>query len=151
MMDAADHNGSSPAQRRGRMWRSMRILRKFTVSDLVATAVVTPAVAYRYVKTLSDAGYIECSKPHKPGSAGKGRCEPPHDAKWMLVRDTGPYAPRGGKHRDPNLDPTRGGTHVSIPKDEYARALKCVRACAGMVDPEAEVADLKRRAKEPLS
>lgn len=128
----------SRSEGRSRMWRSMRILRQFSVADLVATAAVMPSEAYLYIRLLTEAGYLQCLRLYK---AGRGNSYP---ALWKLVRDTGPFAPKGGKHIDPNLDPTRGGTHVSIPRAEYERALACVRACAGMADPQSEIAALKR-------
>lgn len=147
MANAPNTNGESQAVRRARVWQSMRILRVFTAADLIATASVSTSVVYRYIKVLAEAGYIECVREHKTGPQGKCSTIGPRHGVWKLVRDTGPFAPNGKQHGDPNLDPTRRSTHISIPKDEYQRALKCVRACAGMADPEAEIAALKIRAE----
>lgn len=84
---------------RDRAWQSMRILRRFTLPDLCATAEIGLENAKKYMGGLWRAGYLrriqECRSGHKGGHA-----------VWMLVRDTGPQAPRlqrdGGTY-DPNL------------------------------------------------
>lgn len=126
---------------RERMWQSMRILRQFTVPDLIATASVGQNRAYAYLGLLAADGYVKKLRPH---FAGHGAPQP---AVWKLMRDTGPAAPRArrGKLFDPNLAERRRDV-LRVPRADYERALRCVRACAGMADPEVEVAELKRRA-----
>lgn len=129
---------------RARLWRAMRILRTFTVAELSATAEVSPNSARKYVRALAHAGYLRVATPYRQGAVGG-------HASYLLIRDTGPHAPSIGKQRlrDPNLEPDErdpADRPVKVPKRDYDRALACVRACAGMADPEAEVAELKRRA-----
>ncbi|MDT1107440.1 hypothetical protein, partial [Pseudomonas aeruginosa] len=55
-----------------------------------------------------------------------------------------------GSVRDANLEPQhlpREAQPVLVPRGEYERALRCVRACAGMQDPEAEIARLRALAE----
>lgn len=125
-------------QDRQRMWRSMRILRQFTTADIESTAEVRARNARQYVRTLLDAGYLRTVQAAQPGVVGGG-------AVYALVRNTGPHAPRAGLSglADPNLEPAELPQAVQVPQHEYQRALACVRACAGMLDPEAEVAQLR--------
>ncbi|MDE2468834.1 MAG: hypothetical protein KGL35_08840 [Bradyrhizobium sp.] len=139
--DTSPERGSL-TQRRTRMWQSMRILRQFTVEEIVATACVSAQAAYRYINALAGDGYLECLRSYK---AGRGD---PHRALWKIKRDTGPFAPIGGGRGDPNLNPDLERMRITIPRADYERALKSVRACAGMADPEREVAELKRLAGE---
>lgn len=130
---------------RARLWQSMRTLRHFTYADLMATAEAKRSSTQKYVRGLCQAGYV-CLVEGRPTG------QPGSLIAFLLVRDTGPYAPRvakGGVVTDPNLEPaTRSPADrpVQVPKRDYQRAMCCVRACAGMADPEAEVAELKRRA-----
>ena len=134
---------------RARLWASMRTLRQFTVADLMTTAEASRSNAQHYVRGLcaGDPPYVRVVRERSCGKAGSYHL-------YQLVRDTGPYAPRirrhhGGGITDPNLDPAArdpADQTVPVPRREYDRALACVRACAGMADPEAEVAELKRRA-----
>ena len=128
---------------RQRMWNCIVQLRRFSLDDLVATAEVTKQHASKYVCKLERAEYVRKTK------AARG---PAGNASYQLLRDTGPHAPRfgeDGRVQDPNLDSKALPPEkrpVSVPRDEYERALRCVRACAGMQDPEAEVAQLRNLA-----
>lgn len=125
------------SQARQRMWQAMRVMRQFTIADIVATAEVTRSHATKYVRALNIAGYAQCIRSRQSGVTGG-------HALWRLARDTGPHAPRVGKHfRDPNIQPTEREAMIEIPRSEYERALACVRACAGMDDPEREIRALK--------
>lgn len=83
---------------RYRMWRSMRILRRFATADLVATADAGKDNVTRYVRCLLDAGYLKISTPKREGVKGGHTI-------YVLARDTGPNPPRIGVHTvfDPNL------------------------------------------------
>ena len=72
---------------RFRMWRAMRMLRQFTIADLVATAEASHANATRFVWALTRAGYLRIVTPKRSGRKGGA-------AVYLLARDTGPYAPR---------------------------------------------------------
>jgi len=79
-----------PRTDRERIWQSIRILRRFTLNDLVATAEVTYDMARIYVALLRRAGLVSVVTPHgnKAGSW----------AVYRLVRDAGPVSPTlGGK------------------------------------------------------
>ncbi len=114
------------ARAQSRMWQTIRCLRRFTIGDIVATAEVSHDYARKYVRVLALSGRI------KPG-----------DGRWILDHDTGPRAPRlapgcVGRQREPT---------VTLKKSDYARALTCVRACQGMLEPEREIAALRRGAR----
>lgn len=113
-----------PAKGRARMWQSMRVLRAFTVADLMASAEVSTGPARKYVRSLREAGYLRCIVPREPGRTGG-------HAHYRLVKNTGPFAPRVGRQtvRDPNMEPAKAPPTVTIPKTEYERALRCVRLC----------------------
>ncbi len=83
---------------RDRIWQSMRVLRRFTLPDLVATTGASRENAKKYVRGLVRAGYLRCLSPYARGRKGG-------HAVWMLARDTGPHAPRlqaDGQTYDPN-------------------------------------------------
>lgn len=111
-------------QGRSRMWQSMRVMRRFTVADLVATAEVGDSAATKYVRYLLRAGYLRCVVAKLNGRTGG-------HAHYRLLKDTGPFAPRVGKQAvsDPNLEPVKAEPTVTIPKSEYDRALRCIRLC----------------------
>jgi hypothetical protein len=135
----------APLQARTRMWRAMRQMRRFSTADLCATAEVSASHAQKYLRALISGEYVRCVREKDSGRAGG-------HAVFQLLRDTGPHAPRLGKQGllDPNLQPAKlepGQEPVSVPRADYERALRCVRACAGMKDPEAEVAALRAAAR----
>ena len=65
------------------MWRSMRVMRTFTIRDVSATAEVSYTAAQKYVSALGRAGYLR-----RLGRKAGGR-----DLYWQLVRETGPRGP----------------------------------------------------------
>lgn len=125
-------------QARQKMWNSMRILRRFTTADLQATAEIGNSHCRKYVKRLLDAGYLRVAQPKREGVSGG-------HAIYALVRDSGVHAPRISKDgaHDPNLAPKGGAKTIAVLEQDYQWALRCVRACAGMQDPESEVAALR--------
>lgn len=83
---------------RDRAWQSMRMLRSFTLPDLMATAEIGYDNAKRYVAGLERSGYIRRAVDKRNGRKGG-------HVVWMLVRNTGPQAPRlqsDGNTYDPN-------------------------------------------------
>lgn len=74
---------------RDRIWKAMRILRTFSQPTLVATAEVGKDNVTRYVRGLTEVGYLAVITPANPA-----RHEP---AQYRLRRNTGPVAPRLGK------------------------------------------------------
>lgn len=90
-------------QVREQIWRSMRILREFTATELrvTATTPTAPVNDYdiiRYLRTLHRAGYLWVMRKPVPGRL----------ARYRLLRahNTGPQPPvlqRNGELYDPNL------------------------------------------------
>ena len=90
---------------RDRAWQSMRILRTFTLPDLMATAEIKRDNALRYVLGLERSGYLKRTRERRSGCKGGF-------AVWMLVRNAGPKAPRlqtDGTTYDPNTHQTYQG------------------------------------------
>jgi hypothetical protein len=84
---------------RDRVWTSMRVLRRFTIPDLSATAECHRDNVRKFLKTLTGAGYLRVVAPRRSGVKGGYQV-------WMLIRNTGPVAPRlqsDGRLFDPNL------------------------------------------------
>lgn len=85
---------------REQIWRSIRILRRFTIRSLAATAEASEVNVRKYLAALSAAGYVRRVSNPQPT-----RFE---TAAFVLARDTGPCAPKreaGGGIFDPNLPP----------------------------------------------
>ena len=86
------------------MWRSMRVAREFSTTDLAAYStvppvVVAPASAQKYCRQLARAGYL------RP----LGRRARADGMRYLLIRDTGPRPPRvrrDGTVEDPNTGET---------------------------------------------
>jgi DNA-binding IscR family transcriptional regulator len=72
---------------RDRAWQSIRILRQFTLADLVATAEIGRDNARKFVLGLRRAGYVREVREKRNGHRGGY-------AIYRLTRDTGPHAPR---------------------------------------------------------
>lgn len=84
---------------RDRAWTAMRVQRRFTLPDLIATAEASEANVGTYVRGLARAGYLRAAQPKRNGHKGG-------HIVWALTRDTGPLAPRlqsDGRTFDPNL------------------------------------------------
>ena len=83
-----------------KMWKIIRAMKRVTAADLVQLAEVSWSFACRYLRALRYVGYLreEGTKKMYPG-AGKGQ------KVYVLVKDTGPKAPRIRpvcELRDPN-------------------------------------------------
>ncbi|HYW03586.1 MAG TPA: hypothetical protein VFA86_06540 [Gammaproteobacteria bacterium] len=90
---------------RSRIWQSMRVLRRFDVPQLMATAEASRNNVGRFVLGLRRAGVIRVVRQHCNGHAGD--C-----AVYQLVRNLGPHAPRvriDGTCWDPNGQRFIGG------------------------------------------
>lgn len=83
------HRALSESDDRGRMWKSMRMLREFTPPDVEATAEASKANVRKYIKGLATHGYLQLQR------AATG--QPGGHAIWRLVKNTGPVAPRLSK------------------------------------------------------
>lgn len=75
-----------------RVWQSMRILRTFTYSDLVATAEVSKGIAKSFCNLLMQFGYVHQIRANPTNLPVQQRAG--QYAVYRLVKDTGPIAPK---------------------------------------------------------
>ena len=97
---------------RDRAWQSMRILRRFTMPQLVATAEITIDNARKYCNGLERAGFLRLTTPRNSGVRGGHKT-------YLLIRDPGPKSPRlrtNGITYDPNHHQTYTG---GLPQCQY--------------------------------
>ena len=71
---------------RNKVWQSMRILRRFTISDLCRTSGAKRSNVRKFVKRLEVHGYIAQQGGYTSGRAGVFR-------GLRLVKDIGPHYP----------------------------------------------------------
>lgn len=71
---------------RRKVWRSMRIFRRFTVPDLCRTSGANINNVLRFLHGLQKHGYVAPFGTYVGGRAGSYK-------SWRLVRDTGPEHP----------------------------------------------------------
>jgi hypothetical protein len=91
-------------QARYRIWRSIRMMRRFTLADLGATADASRANVCKYVRALLAANYLRVVKEAVPAHRVEGY------AIYALVNDSGPLPPRcrkDGTIFDLNLEKSR--------------------------------------------
>lgn len=90
------------------MWRTLRAMGGDTNARELAAHASTPAIAVRelsardYLRTLHLAGYLECTRPGKPGARARS-------PRYRLISNTGPRPPmvtRADVVYDPNLGQT---------------------------------------------
>ena len=101
---------------RDRIWQSMRILRRFSLPDLVVTAETGESTCLKYTRGLCAAGIVRILSPRENGVKGG-------HVQWALARDLGPKAPRlraDGTTFDPNTGAvlTGGLAHSSYQGDQ---------------------------------
>lgn len=81
------HTRIRPAAIRNNIWRSMRIMRRFTMPDIMRTV---PGLKYvnlrKFVRTLLNHGIIAIQSSNVSGRAGSY-------AQYRLVTDSGPACP----------------------------------------------------------
>ncbi len=89
------------------MWRTLRMLKGDTCARELAAHASTPEIPVResaaadYLNHLHHASYMECTRPHVKGRAGR--------ARYRLISNTGPRPPmvcRADAVYDPNLGKT---------------------------------------------
>jgi predicted transcriptional regulator len=89
-----------------RIWRAIRMKRKFTISDIVTLASKEEKAprdgVQRYLCVLSQAGYL-----HRLKQAGKAR-------RYSLIRDLGPEAPIIRNNRTEVYDPNTEETYPCL-------------------------------------
>jgi len=71
---------------RQRAWQAMRILPRWTLGDMEATAEIKRSNLDKYVGALIAAGYVRCIQQRKRGVKGGY-------AWYQLVKNTGPRCP----------------------------------------------------------
>lgn len=89
---------------RTRAWTSMRVMRRFSMPELMATASIGKINVRKYVGALRRFGYVRlaCASRFEPGSFHV----------FQLIRNTGPKAPilrSNGEVFDPNTEALYGG------------------------------------------
>lgn len=97
------------ATKHGNMWRSVRMLKSFTPTDVVAHSntpetEVTQPDAMAYCQMLMRAGYLRAEKKAQPGR---------REARYRLIRDTGPRPPREKRVRGVYDDNLSEFTHLA--------------------------------------
>lgn len=116
------HHRTSGSEVRSQAWTSMRVMRRFTVGEIVATGSIGEDNARRYVRALERAGYLTRVRDVVIGEIGS--C-----IIYGLVRDTGPLAPiawlTGGCY-DPNKRRAFGLPDPS-PDQQRIVSERCVR------------------------
>jgi hypothetical protein len=95
----ARRNGSisrkpTPESARARVWAAMRILRQFTIPDLIASAEAERHNVQRFCFGLARTGYLRIVRPRVSGVKAASTV-------YSLVNDSGPFAPR--LHRDGSI------------------------------------------------
>lgn len=83
---------------RQKAWMAMRIMRKFSVGDIEATAEVSRRSIQKFISVLVQCGYVK-----KLGWVNRGKRG--GYERLLLIEDTGPSAPlirKGGYLRDLN-------------------------------------------------
>ncbi len=99
---------------RARAWTSMRILRRFTIADIMATAEIPRQNASKYLVALEKAGFLARESDNVSGRPGSLII-------YRLARNTGPDAPivdqKTGDVRDCNTNKwyAPGGAEKAAP------------------------------------
>lgn len=83
---AQAYSTSSQAPMLQRVWQSMRVMRRFTSAELIATAEAGETAVQKFIKAMHLTGYLRLQVPRVSGRAGS------RDV-WVLVRDSGPIVP----------------------------------------------------------
>ena len=108
-------NGPKQADERGtfrnRVWRALRMLKRFTVGDIVRLASSGSEAnpqdhAYKYVEALSRAGIISRLPNRREKSTASLGCR--GHSIYVLLNDLGPMAPHWNKRLAQVSDPNHG-------------------------------------------
>lgn len=94
------HRKRATLKARAQAWQSMRIMRTFTIPDILATADIGEHNLRRFILRLERAGYLARVKSNNNGQAGSRTI-------YRLARNSGPKVPvlwNDGGVYDPNLD-----------------------------------------------
>lgn len=80
------HTTPRPGAVRNKVWQSMRILRRFTISDLCRTSGASRVNVRKFINRLEAHGYVTQQGDYTGGRAGVFR-------GLRLVKDIGPHYP----------------------------------------------------------
>lgn len=75
-----------PRNGRYRAWQAMRIMRRFTIPDIAATADISISSATKYISALLAAGYLRIVLAKRTGVAGGYPV-------YAMIRNSGPRHP----------------------------------------------------------
>lgn len=131
-----------------RVWTSMRLLRRFTINDVIVTAEAGRSQVEKFVRALRDTGYLRLDQPRVSGRAGSMDV-------WSLTRNSGPLPPirrkDGSGVYDPNTlmtwgpggEPVEGALPPAAARHDQAvrESLRQLRDI-GMCKPSAETLKL---------
>lgn len=90
---------------RARLWKSMRMMRRFTIPDLIETAEASDTCARKFVRALVESDYVHVLR--------KTNFRLMTHTTYLLVNDTGPQAPRLRKREAVVWDPN---TRTKVPR-----------------------------------
>lgn len=91
---------------RDRLWSAMRILKKFTLGEILTLAGDgSESNAQHYIAALAGAGYLRQMHRRERGTSLTSN----GFKRWQLIRDTGPAAPIWRKQRGELFDPNISG------------------------------------------
>lgn len=86
------------------VWRALRLCRKVSTAELLVLTGAAEGPALKHLRNLERAGYLT--------RAGDSRRDPLRDARWLLLRDTGPRTPYRIRARRAVWDPNTGTSVV---------------------------------------
>jgi predicted transcriptional regulator len=91
---------------RDRLWSAMRILKKFTLGEILTLAGAgSESNAQHYIAALAGAGYLRQMPRREHGTSLTSN----GFKRWQLIRDTGPAAPVWSVGRGELYDPNISG------------------------------------------
>lgn len=93
------------------VWRALRLCRKASTTELLVLTGAAEGPALKHLRNLERAGYLT--------RAGDSRRDPLRDARWLLLRDTGPRTPYRTHGRKEVWDPNTG---TATPMDQQEAA-----------------------------
>lgn len=111
----APHTGRRKSQRkpsaRDQAWKTIRRLEKFTLDDVIEVGEIGGRDPHSnlgvYIRALQKAGYLRELRNRAPGSAPTSNGH----KRYLLIRDSGPQAPRLSRKRGDLFDPNTEETH----------------------------------------
>lgn len=116
--------GRNPTEAAQMLWNSMRVMRRFTASELEVVTECNANTAYSYCYHLAALGWLKVAGVQVSGMARRN--------VYTLVLNTGPQAPRYNARCRTGFDPNTGLTHWPDGRRERVDSLsKRLRATGG--------------------